>query len=263
MNRPWEGDDHLPEDDPRAWLPIASTAEAAGDKLWRVPQAMSPADIELAISAFAQAATRSLEAGFEYLNLHFAHGYLAQTFLSPYANKRIDHYGGSFENRCRFPREVFRAVRAVWPERLPLTVRLGTLDFDGRDEETLEESIALITWLREDGLDLVDVSMRFTAPHAAIPWGPNFMLPYAARIRRATGVPTAVSWTVTDAAEADAMLRESQVDLVLMGRKMLENPAFPFRGSACIGRGAVWRGDFAAAICALAAALPDCVMPAV
>jgi 2,4-dienoyl-CoA reductase-like NADH-dependent reductase (Old Yellow Enzyme family) len=234
-NRPWEGDDHLAEGDARAWQPIASTAEPEGGKLPRVPRAMSLADIEAAISAFVQAAIRAREAGFDYLNLHFAHGYLVQSFLSPYANKRIDAYGGSFENRCRFPLRVFRAVRAVWPEHLALTVRLGAIDFDGRDEETLEESIALIGQMRDGGLDLVDVSMRFTAPNAEIPWGPHFMLPYAARIRRATRVPTAVSWGITDAAEADTMVREDQVDLVLLARKMLENPHFPFVAACELG----------------------------
>ncbi|MEQ8355073.1 MAG: NADH:flavin oxidoreductase/NADH oxidase [Kiloniellaceae bacterium] len=233
-NRPWEGDDHLPENDPRAWQPIAPSAIPFGANLPRRPRAMTLEEIQGVQQDYVAAAKRALQAGFEWLELHFAHGYLAQSFLSPHSNQRQDGYGGSFENRIRFISETFAAVRAVWPDRLPLTVRLGVIEFDGR-EETLEESIELARRLAAAGLDLLDVSLGFSVAGADIPWGPGFMAPLAERVRREAGIPTATSWYIGDPLQADAMIRDGKVDLVMLGRALLANPHWPYDAARALG----------------------------
>jgi 2,4-dienoyl-CoA reductase-like NADH-dependent reductase (Old Yellow Enzyme family) len=233
-NRPWEGDDHMTPDDPRAWQPIGPSANAFGANLPRVPTAMTRADIARVQGDFVAAAKRALAAGFELLELHFAHGYLAQSFFSPIANKRTDEYGGSFENRIRFLTETLAAVRAVWPEHLPLAARLGISDFT-QDSQTVEESIELIKRFKQGGLDLIDVSVGFNTPDISkIPWGPAFMAPYAERIRRETGISTACGWFITDPAQADAIVQGEQADLVMLAHAMLDDPNWPYRAARAL-----------------------------
>jgi NADPH2 dehydrogenase len=233
-NRPWEGDDHIPEGDPRAWQPIAPSALPFGANLPRRPRAMTLDDIQRVQQDFVAAARRARDVGFEWLELHFAHGYLAQSFLSPHSNQRDDAYGGSFENRSRFLTETFAAVREVWPANLPLTLRLGVIEFDGR-EETLEESITLARRLKEEGLDLLDVSLGFSVPGAEIPWGPGFMAPIAERVRQEAGLPTATSWYINDARQADDLIRNGKVDLVMLGRALLANPHWTYEAAKTLG----------------------------
>ena len=159
-NRPWEGDDHMKPDDPRAWQPIGPSPVAFGANLPRVPHEMTKADIARVRGDFVAAARRAHDVGFEWLELHFAHGYLAQSFFSPLANTRTDEYGGSFENRSRFLVETFSAVRKVWPQSLPLAVRLGVSDFQ-EGSQPLEESIELVRRFKSLGLDVIDVSLGF------------------------------------------------------------------------------------------------------
>lgn len=233
-NRPWEGDDHIPETDPRAWQPIAPSAVAFGANLPRTPRAMTRDDIRRVQQEYIAAVTRARALGFEWLELHFAHGYLAQSFFSPHSNYRSDEYGGSFENRIRFLTETFAAVRAAWPEHLPLTARFGVVEFDGR-EETLGESIELIRRLKDLGLDLIDVSIGFTIPGAKIPWGPAFMAPIAERVRREAGIPAATTWYIADPKQADALVRDGKVDLVMLGRPLLANPHWPYDAARALG----------------------------
>lgn len=233
-NRPWEGDDHLPESDPRGWPIIGPSPVAQGGGLSRVPNEMTKDDIVRVRRDFAAAAKRAREAGFEWLELHFAHGYLAQSFFSRHANRRTDEYGGSFENRARFLLETFDAVRAAWPDGLPLTARFGVIEFDGHDEETLEESIELVRRLKAAGLDFIDVSIGFTTNDAKIPWGPNFMAPVARRVKAETGLPAATSWYISDPKEADALIRDGDVDLVMLGRPLLANPHWPFEAAKAL-----------------------------
>ncbi len=234
-NRPWEGDDHIPENDPRGWPIIGPSAVAQGGGLSRVPQEMTKADIARVQQDFVAAAQRSLDAGFEWLELHFAHGYLAQSFFSRHANQRTDEYGGSAENRMRFILETFEAVRKVWPEHLPLTARFGVIEFDGQDEETLTEAIELVRRLKEGGLDLIDVSVGFSAADAQIPWGPGFMAPYAKKVRDEAGIPAATSWFISNPAQADAIIRDGAADLVMLGRPLLENPHWPYDAARALG----------------------------
>lgn len=233
-NLPWEGDDHIPEGDARAWQTIGPSEVPFGANLPRMPRAMTADDIRRVQRDYVAAATRARDAGFEWLELHFAHGYLAQSFFSVHSNRRTDDYGGSFENRSRFLLETLAAVRAVWPERLPLAARFGVVEFDGR-EETLAESIELVRRLKANGLDLIDVSIGFSIPDAAIPWGPAFMAPIAARVRREADIPATTSWLISDPKQADALIREGQVDLVTLGRALLENPHWPYAAARALG----------------------------
>ncbi|QDV12869.1 NADPH dehydrogenase [Rosistilla oblonga] len=233
-SRPWEGDEHIGSDQ-GGWDTIAPSAKAFGGSLPKVPQAMSLVDIARVNMNFVQAAVRALEAGFECLQVHFAHGYLAHEFYSPLSNKRTDQYGGSFENRIRFMLETFEAVREVWPERLPLMVRLSVTDWiDGG--VTVEESIELTRQLKASGLDLLDVSHGFVTPDiSTIPWGPGMMLPIAGRIREEVGIPTTASWLITEPEQAAAAIDDGQVDVVSLAREMLRDPYWPFHAAKQLG----------------------------
>jgi 2,4-dienoyl-CoA reductase-like NADH-dependent reductase (Old Yellow Enzyme family) len=227
-NIPWEGDDHIPEGNPNGWQTIAPSAKAFGAGLPKIPREMTLADIERVKNDFVAAARRAVAAGFEWIELHFAHGYLAQSFFSKHSNLRTDQYGGSYENRARFPKEIVAAVKQVIPADMPLTARFGVLEFDQHDEETLRESIQLIREWRALGVDMVSVSIGFTIPDATIPWGPAFMAPIAARIRREAGIPVSSAWGFGAPELADAAVRNEQLDLVMVARAHLENPNWPY-----------------------------------
>ncbi|MFO0936544.1 MAG: NADH:flavin oxidoreductase/NADH oxidase [Gemmataceae bacterium] len=233
-NKPWEGDDHIATGQ-GGWETLAPSAIPFGDYLPKVPQEMTTDDIARVRGEFVAAARRALAAGFEWLELHFAHGYLAHEFYSPLANHRTDLYGGSFENRIRFLTETLSDVRAVWPERLPLTARLSVTDWtDGG--VTVEESIELTRRMKSLGLDLLDVSQGFVTPDISnIPWGPGFMIPTASRIRREADIPVAVGWLISDARQADEAIANEQADLVLLAREMLRDPYWPYHAAATLG----------------------------
>src|SRR5690554_2195239 len=235
-NVPWEGDDHIPATDKRAWQPIAPSAIAFGGDLSRVPTEMTIDDIKRVQSDFVAAAKRALDAGFEWLELHFAHGYLAQSFTSAHANLRTDEYGGSYENRSRFTRETLAAVRDVWPEHLPLTARFGVIEYDGKDEETLSESIQLVKEWRQLGLDMLSVSVGFTIPETNIPWGPAFLGPIAQRVRTEAQIPVSSAWGFGAPALADQAVRNEQLDLAMIGRAHLENPHWPYQAAKELGK---------------------------
>ena len=234
-NRPWEGDDHIVEGDARGWQTIAPSAVAFGGGLPKVPRAMDLDDIARVRQNFVDAAVRAREVGFEWLELHFAHGYLAQSFFSAHSNQRDDIYGGSVENRSRFLLETLKAVREVWPEHLPLTIRFGVLEFDGRDEQTLLESIALVRQFKDAGMDMLSVSMGFTIPDVSIPWGPAFMGPIAERVRREAGVPVSSAWGFGTPAIAERVVKEEQLDVVMVGKAHLANPHWAYFAAKELG----------------------------
>ncbi len=234
-NRPWEGDDHMAPDDPRAWQPIAPSPIAFGANLPRVPHAMSKDEIARVRGDFVSAAKRAHEVGFEWLELHFAHGYLAQSFFSPLANKRKDEYGGSFENRSRFLIETLAAVREVWPARLPLAIRLGVSDFQ-EGSQPLEESIELVKRFKTLGLDVIDVSLGFNTPDiSGVPWGPSFMVPIAERVRREAKIATAAGWFIPDAKSAEAIIADDRADLIMLAHAMLADPNWPYHAAKELG----------------------------
>ena len=234
-HRPWEGDDHIPEGDATGWQPISPSALAFGGQLGRVPRPMSLDDIQRVQQDFIAAASRARDAGFEWLELHFAHGYLGQSFFSTHANARTDAYGGSLENRGRFLVDTLRAVRRIWPERLPLTARFGVIEYDGDDERTLADSISLTRRFKAEGLDLLSVSVGFSAPDVQVPWGPGFLGPVAARVRRETGIPVSSAWGFENPAVAEAAIAKGQLDLALVGRAHLANPHWPYAAARALG----------------------------
>ena len=234
-NRPWEGDDHIVEDDARGWQTIAPSAIAFGGGLPKVPRAMDLDDIARVRQNFVDAALRAREVGFEWLELHFAHGYLAQSFFSAHSNQRDDIYGGSLENRSRFLLETLKAVREVWPEHLPLTVRFGVIEFDGRDEQTLLESIGLVRQFKDAGMDMLSVSMGFTIADVSIPWGPAFMGPIAERVRREAGVPVSSAWGFGTPAIAERVVKDGQLDVVMVGKAHLANPHWAYFAAKELG----------------------------
>lgn len=232
-NRPWEGDDHIADGDPRGWDTIAPSAIAFGDGLPKTPKEMTLADIERVKSDFVAAAIRAREAGFEWLMLHFAHGYLAQSFYSTWSNARTDAYGGDFEGRARFLLETLAAVREVWPERLPLAARFGVTEFDGTAD--VEEGIEMARRLKAGGLDMIDVSIGFSTPTAQIPWGPSLMAPIAERVSREVAMPVTTSWFISEPRQAEALIADGKVDVVSLGRPLLAEPHWPYRAARELG----------------------------
>jgi len=234
-NRPWEGDDHIAADDARGWDTIAPSAIAFGGHLPKVPKAMTLDDIARVKQDFIDAARRARDAGFEWIELHFAHGYLGQSFFSEHSNQRTDAYGGSFDNRTRFLLETLAAVREVWPENLPLTARFGVVEYDGRDEQTLQESVELARRFKAGGLDLLSVSVGFTIPQTNIPWGPAFLGPIAERVRREAKLPVTSAWGFGTPELAEGALQANQLDLVSVGRAHLADPHWPYAAAKALG----------------------------
>lgn len=234
--RPWDGGGHL-ADDAGGWPVIAPSPLAFGAPLTKVPREMTTADIARVQADFVAAAKRALVAGYEWLELHAAHGYLAHEFLSPKSNYRTDRYGGSFDNRIRFLLETTRAVRAVWPDRLPLTVRLSCTDWV-EGGWNIEESVELSRRLKAEGVDLIDCSSGGGVADAKIPVGPGYQVPLAERIRREAGIATAAVGLITEPAQADEIVREGKADLVFLARAVLNDPHWPLHAAKALGQGA-------------------------
>ncbi|MBW4450609.1 MAG: NADH:flavin oxidoreductase/NADH oxidase [Spirirestis rafaelensis WJT71-NPBG6] len=229
--RPWEGDNSL-KDEEGGWETIAPSAIAFdNEKVWRVPNEMTHQDIQQIQDNFRSATVRSLEAGYEWLELHFAHGYLAHSFYSPLSNKRTDEYGGSFENRIRFLLETTRAVREVWPDRLPLTARLSCSDWV-EGGWTIDDSVELSKKLKAEGVDLIDCSSGFNTPDTKnIPFGSGWQIPFSEKIRNHADIATAAVGAITNAMQADEIIRNNRADIVLLGREMLRDPYWPYRAA--------------------------------
>lgn len=226
--KPWHGGTQLAPDHPEGWPVMGPSAVPYGGHRTHPVHAMSKAEIRDVQRAFATAAKRAVEAGFEWLELHFAHGYLGSSFFSPLANQRSDEYGGSVENRARFHLETIDAVREVWPERFPLTMRLGSDDLHPQGVQ-FEESVQAVRMMKEHGLDLADLSIGFNTDEMnPVPFSDlAFMIERASRVRREVGLPVATSWNLGLPAVADKVIREGLIDLVLLGRPALSNPHWP------------------------------------
>ncbi len=234
--KPWEGKTQLPPDDPNGWQVRAPSPIIYGGRYTYPVQELSVAEIRDLHRAYADAARRALAAGFQWLEMHFAHGYLGASFLSPIANQRTDQYGGSLENRIRFHREAIDAVRAVWPERLPLTMRLGSDDFNDAGMR-FDDAVWVVGALKGHGLDLADISLGLNTDDMKAPFGEEgFMVERAARIRREVGIPVGVSWNLGMPEAADRAVREEKTDLVFLGRPALANPHWPVAAARALGR---------------------------
>jgi 2,4-dienoyl-CoA reductase-like NADH-dependent reductase (Old Yellow Enzyme family) len=229
---PWLGGSVMP---PSAggWQCVAPSAIAFNEGN-PVPAPLSQTEIGGLTQAFVAAARRALAAGFEVLEIHAAHGYLLHEFLSPLANQRSDDYGGSFENRVRFLLEVTDAVRAVWPERLPLWVRISATDW-AEGGWTEDDSVRLAALLRNKGVDLIDCSSGGLVPNAQIPNSPGYQVPFAERIKRQAGILTGAVGLITEPEQADGIIRAAKADVVLLARAFLRDPYWPLHAAQALG----------------------------
>jgi 2,4-dienoyl-CoA reductase-like NADH-dependent reductase (Old Yellow Enzyme family) len=226
---PWLGGKPLTPE-AGAWTTVAPSAVPFADG-YPSPQALSVAELDGVVAAFVAAARRARDAGFQCIEVHMAHGYLLHEFLSPLANHRDDDYGGSLENRMRFPLRVAAAVREAWPASLPLLARISASDWveGGWD---IEQSVALCRRLKEIGVDLIDCSSGGVIADARVPAGPGYQTPFAERIRREAGIATAAVGLITEAAQAEHILRTGQADAVFLAREMLRDPYWPLHAAA-------------------------------
>ena len=198
------------------------------------PAELAIAEIQSITGAFHAAAARALEAGFQAVEIHAAHGYLLHQFLSPLSNRRTDGYGGSFENRIRLALEVVDTVRAVWPEKLPLLVRISATDWveGGWD---IEQSVELARRVRSRGVDLIDCSSGGASPLQQIPLAPGYQVPFAERIRREAGIPTAAVGLIVTPQQAHEIVVSGKADVVLLAREFLRDPYFPLHAAQALG----------------------------
>ena len=218
------------------WPRIAPSPIAAGPE-WSVPQAIDAADIARVIEDFAAAARRAEAAGFDAVELHFGHGYLIASFLSPLSNRRDDPYGGSREARMRLALEVAARVRAEWPAAKPLFCRISAVD-GAEGGWGIEDSVVLARALREAGADVIDVSsggLTEETRRIAVPRGPGFQTGFAEAIRRDAGVTTQAVGMILDGPQAEAILQAGQADLVAIGREALRDPYWPRRAAEQLG----------------------------
>jgi 2,4-dienoyl-CoA reductase-like NADH-dependent reductase (Old Yellow Enzyme family) len=227
--RPWDGGKPVgPEHG--GWTPIIGPSAIPFDAPYQTPSEMTKDDINQVVNAFALAAERSLKAGFQVIELHGAHGYLLHEFYSPISNTRTDEYGGSFENRTRILHEVAVAVRKVWPESLPLFIRISSTDWT-EGGWTGEDSVRLAQDLKGLGVDLVDCSSGGNVAQANIPVGTGYQTPFSEQVRKGAGVLTGAVGLITDPVQADHIIRTGQADFVLLAREMLRDPYWPRRAA--------------------------------
>ena len=221
------------------WIPEAPS-QVAFSKVSHPPREMTAADIQRVVQEFVAAAHRSQEAGFEVAELHMAHGYLLHEFLSPLSNQRSDVYGGSLENRMRFPLEVARSVRGAWPAHLPLFVRISATDWAPGGGWDLDQSLVFAAELKKVGVDLIDCSSGGTLESAQIPVGLGYQVPFSAAIRQKVGIATSAVGLIVDAKQAEEILVAGQADTVSLAREFLRDPYFPLHAAKTLGVDVPW-----------------------
>ncbi|HEX8285583.1 MAG TPA: NADH:flavin oxidoreductase/NADH oxidase [Pyrinomonadaceae bacterium] len=241
---PWRGGKPLSKEE-GGWETLAPSAVPFGD--WPAPREMTRAHIDAVTTQFADAARRALEAGFDVVELHMAHGYLLHEFLSPLSNRREDEFGGSLENRARFPLQVAEAVRAVWPEHLPLFARISATDWveGGWD---LSQSVQLSRRLKERGVDLIDCSTGGLVPGARIPVEPGYQVPFAETIRREASVATGAVGLITEPEQAEEIISTGKADAVFLARAELRDPYWPLHAARQLGAPAPWPVQYGRAV---------------
>jgi 2,4-dienoyl-CoA reductase-like NADH-dependent reductase (Old Yellow Enzyme family) len=244
---PWERRGWV-EPENGGWVPLAPSAERDMPH-YPLPHELTVAEIGEQIDAFAQATRRAAQAGFGIVEIHAAHGYLLHTFMTPLANHRTDAYGGSFENRVRFLLEVTDAVRAVWPAEKPLFTRISATDWEPGGW-TIDDSVRLAPLLAQRGVDVIDVSTAGIgrSPLESAAQAPGYQVPFAARIRRDTGVKTMAVGLILSGAAANAVIADGSADLVALGRMALGEPYFPYRAARELGVELKWPEHYRRAI---------------
>lgn len=233
VGRPWEGS-HPLRPEQGGWDDLVSASALPYAQGWQVPAAMTASQIEASLESLTASARRARQAGFKVLELHGAHGYLIHQFLSPLSNRREDDYGGSFDNRIRFLMESISAVREAWPEELPLFVRLSCTDWV-EGGWTLDDTVRLVGLLRQQGqVDLIDCSSGGNDPRQQIPIHPGYQVPLAQRVRAETGMATGAVGLIHSPDLAESVIANGQADLVILGRALLADPAWPLRAAASL-----------------------------
>jgi 2,4-dienoyl-CoA reductase-like NADH-dependent reductase (Old Yellow Enzyme family) len=232
---PWEGGAVVPESE-GGWQAVAPSPIPfrPGDP---APLELTKSEIGVIVEAFAAAARRAVAAGFQVVEIHAAHGYLIDEFLSPLSNHRADEYGGAFDGRIRFALEVAAAVRGAWPDSLPLFMRISAVDWVENGWQ-IEDSVELARRLRPLGVDLVDCSSGGVVPYAQIQTGPAYQTPFAERIRRESGVLTGAVGMITEPHQAGAIISEGRSDIVLLAREFLRDPYWPLHAAKTLGAAA-------------------------
>jgi len=243
-NRPWLGGKPLAPDQ-GGWQ-VIGPSPVPFDEGHPTPRQMTPADIDHAVADFAAAAQRAVTAGFEVVEIHMAHGYLCHEFLSPLSNHRTDDFGGSLENRMRFPLRVAREVRATWPRHLPVFVRISATDWVPGAWD-LPDSIELAKRLKDLSIDLIDCSSGGNAPRARIPQTPGYQVPFAQAIRRDAALPTGAVGLITDAHQAEEVVSTGKADAVLLAREMLRDPYWPLHAATTLKADVKWPDQYARA----------------
>jgi 2,4-dienoyl-CoA reductase-like NADH-dependent reductase (Old Yellow Enzyme family) len=238
---PWKGNALIPVDE-GGWQTIAPSAIPFSDT-YAMPAELSKEGIRQTVADFKAATARALAAGFKVVEIHAAHGYLINEFLSPLSNKRTDEYGGSFDNRCRFLLEIIAAVQEVWPTELPLFVRISASDWvDGG--WTIEDSVELAKILKNKNIDLIDCSSGGTTPDAKIAVGPGYQVPFAEQVRKEAGIMTGAVGIIVSATQSEAILGSGQADLILMAREFLRDPYFPMHAAREQGVDIEWPNQY-------------------
>jgi 2,4-dienoyl-CoA reductase-like NADH-dependent reductase (Old Yellow Enzyme family) len=234
---PWNGGKQL-KDEKEGWQTVAPSAIPfyADDA---VPSAMDMDGIIRVISDFEKAASRALQAGYQVVEIHAAHGYLMHQFLSPLSNIRTDNYGGSFKNRIRLLMEVVNVVRKVWPLYLPLFVRISATDW-APGGWTPDETVAVSAILRATGVDLIDCSSGGLVPDARIPLAPGYQTVFSERIRKESSILTSTVGLITEAQQAEEILARGAADLIMIGRESLREPYFPLKAAMVLKEGISW-----------------------
>jgi 2,4-dienoyl-CoA reductase-like NADH-dependent reductase (Old Yellow Enzyme family) len=234
---PWKGGRMLTSEQ-GAWTTVAPSAIPFRDTD-PAPVALDKQGIEKVKSDFRAAAKRAVEAGFKVAEIHAAHGYLLHEFYSPLSNRRTDEYGGSFENRIRLLLEVTESVKEVWPKDFPLFVRISATDWT-EGGWTGEDSVQLAKILKSMGVDLIDCSSGGNVPHAKIEVGPGYQVPYAASIKKETGILTGAVGMITSAEQAEEIVASGKADLVIIAREFLRDPYFPLHAAKTLGVDVKW-----------------------
>jgi len=241
MAVPWEKARLIPVEE-GGWQPVGPSA-IPFEESYAVPSVLDRAGLDKIAADFVRATHRAIEAGFDLVEVHSAHGYLLHEFLSPLSNHRTDEYGGSFENRVRFPLEVVRAVRAAWPRHLPVFVRISATDWAPKSlgpAWDLPQSVEFAKLLKKEGVDLVDVSSGGNHPAQQIPIGAGYQVRHSQVIRREAEIPTGAVGMITQPAQADQIVRSGQGDLVLIAREFLRDPYWPLHAADAVHQQIAW-----------------------
>ncbi len=234
---PWNGGHKLKKEE-GGWQQVAPSA-ISFNPADEAPEALTTEGIQKVITDFKEAARRALQAGFKVIELHGAHGYLINEFLSPLSNQRTDDYGGSFNNRIRLLLEVIEAVQTVWPATLPLFVRLSCTDW-AEGGWTDNDSVQLVEIIKQKGVDLIDCSSGGLVGNVHIPLGPGYQVPFAARMKKETGILTGAVGLITSAEQSEAILEQGKADFIVIARELLRDPYFPLHAARQLGHDIPW-----------------------